>query len=174
MKHIMIGATVGYFLFLSGCAATSPFPMNDSQALKSDSEFGSLTAQPDVFKGRAIKLAGRMVGVESTDEGTFVTAEWLPYPEAEYLGPYKTTEGSPERFVIFYPGKLDSKGQLYGNKFLVYGKNEGKPLGERASASVPYITARCLHVWKTGLDRLDTRPDTEYTQYDEETYCADT
>ena len=177
MRKIMILSTVSLLVFLTGCAATSPFPTNGSQALKSESEFGVLTAQPDVYQGRAIKLAGRIVGVEPNAQGTIVTAEWLPYPDAEYLGPYHTTTGSAGRFVVFYPGKLDPEGMAYGNKFLVLGKrgNDLKSAFKSAPGSLPYIDARCLHVWNTGNDDIDMEPDSEYAVYPtERTYCSKT
>ena len=179
MRSRMILAAVAMLVILTGCASPSSFPTNGSQALKSESEFGVLTAQPDVFQGRAIKLAGRMVGVETTARGTIVIAEWLPYPNTEYEGPVDTGVVTQGRFVLFYPGKIDAEGSLHGNKFLVIGKNEEPKsmvsLGG-TSHSLPYITARCLHVWKTGDDEIEIQPDVENTGYPvmEETYCSNT
>ncbi len=176
MGNIMI-LFVALLLVFAGCASTSIFPTNDSQALKSESEYGVLIAQPDVFQGRTLKLAGRMVGVETTAEGTLITAEWLPYPDAEYVGPTGTAAGSIGRFILFYPGKLDAEGIFYGNKFLVIGKkeeNQSMTSFRSTSRSLPYMMARCLHVWKTGDSEIETRPDTEYSAYPvEETYCSD-
>ena len=168
MPHVMILSAVAILIFFTGCSSKSSFPTKGSQALKSESEFGVLTAKPDVFQGRAIKLAGRMVGVETTAEGTIVTAEWMPYPDTEYEGPEGMGMESSKRFVLFYPGKLDPEGRLHGNKFLVVGKKEG------ASQSLPLIKARCLHVWKTGDNEIEMQPDVENTGYPvmEETYCS--
>ncbi|GJL51150.1 Slp family lipoprotein [Candidatus Nitrospira salsa] len=176
MRNQTILAVAALFMFLSGCVSSSPFPMNGSQALKSESDFGVLTTQPDAFQGRAIKLAGRIVGVETMAEGTMVTAEWLPYPNVEYMGPRSAEVKSSERFVLFYPGQLDAEGKLYGNKFLVIGK-KGKPESLSAikgkSDTLPYISARCLHVWKTGDSEIETESATEYTYPVEQTYCSD-
>lgn len=164
------------FLFLSGCSSSSLFPMNGSQALKSESEFGVLTTQPDAFQGRAIKLAGRIVGVETTAEGTVVTAEWLPYPDVEYVGPTGTAAESSGLFVLFYPGQLDAEGKKYGNKFLVIGEKEQSQsiaAVRGTSSSLPHIAARCLHVWKTGNNEIETESYTEYFYPAEETYCSD-
>lgn len=177
MGNIMILFAVGLFMFLTGCTSTPPLP-NGSQALKSESEFGVLTAQPDVYQGRAIKLAGRMVGVETTAKGTIVTAEWLPYPKNEYDGPTDTVVGRKGRFAVFYPGKLEPEGSLNGNKFLVVGKMQGTQsmVSLGGSQTLPYIKARCLHVWKTGNAEIGTQPDVENTGYPvrEKTYCSST
>ncbi|WP_447970333.1 Slp family lipoprotein [Nitrospira sp. M1] len=176
MKNKTILLVLVLLLFISGCVSSSPFPMNGSQALKSESEFGVLTAQPDAFQGRAIKLAGRIIGVETTAEGTMVTAEWLPYPDAEYMGPVSAGVESPGQFVLFYPGQLDAEGKLYGNKFLVVGEKGGSQAMTAVrgtSQSLPYIAARCLHVWKTGNADIETESYTEYSYPAEETYCSD-
>ena len=176
MRNTMILSTAMLLMFLLGCTRTSPFPMNGSQAIKSESDFGVLTAQPDVFQGRAIKLAGRIVGVEATAEGTIVTAEWLPYPDAEYLGPSGALTGTPGRFVLFYPGKLDPDGMTHGNKFLVVGEKEESErmtAFRESSQSLPYIAARCLHVWKTGDSEIDSQEYSEYSYPVEETYCSE-
>ena len=177
MPNVMILSAVSILVFFTGCSSTSFFPSNGSQALKSESEFGVLTAKPDVYQGRAIKLAGRMVGVEQTTGGTIVTAEWLPYPNVEYEGPAEMEMAQTRRFVLFYPGKLDAEGSLQGNKFLAIGKKEGThsmiSFGG-TSRPLPYIKARCLHVWKTGDDEIEIQPDVENAGYPvlEETYCS--
>ena len=172
MRNIMILSTGLLLMFFSGCGSAPVFEGNGSQTLKSESEFGQLTAQPDVYQGRAIKLAGRIVGIESTAEGTIVNAEWLPYPQVEYEGPYVTGRVKSKEFTIFYPGKLDTEGRLYGNKFLVVGKVGGPKA--KNSRRGPYVMAKCLHVWKTGDEEIETEVDSEYSAAMEETYCSDT
>ena len=180
MRTIMILIGAGLLLSFAGCSSTSLFPKNGSEILKSEAEFGVLTAQPDVYQGRAIRLAGRMVGVETTNQGTIVVAEWLPYPNNEYEGPDDSGMKPQGRFAVFYPGKLGAEGSLHGNKFLAIGKMEGKQaMGSLGgpSRNLPYMTARCLHVWKTGDAVIETTiPDVENTGYPvtEETYCSGT
>ena len=172
MRNIMILSTSLLLIIFSGCASAPIFESNGSQTLKSESEFGRLTAQPDVYQGRAVKLAGRIVGVESTAEGTIVSAEWLPYPQVEYEGPRDMERVRGEKFTVFYPGKLDTEGRLHGNKFLVVGK-VGDPKVKN-SRRAPYVMAKCLHVWKTGDDAMETQIDIEYSVAMEETYCSNT
>ena len=174
MRNIMILSTSFLLVILAGCASAPIFEGNGSQALKSESEFGVLTAQPDVYQGRAVKLAGRIVGVESTNGGTLVSAEWLPYPDVEYVGPNEMERVRDRKFTIFYPGTLDAKGRQYGNKLLVVGK-VGDPQSI-SSRGAPYVMAKCLHVWKTGNDAIEIQPDDEFIGYPvvEETYCSET
>ncbi len=174
MRNIMILSTSLLLVVFSGCASAPIFDGNGSQILKSESEFGVLTAQPDVYEGRAVKLAGRIVGVESRANGTIVSAQWLPYPDVEYQGPHDLGKGDDGKFTIFYPGKLDREGRQYGNKFLVVGKVESPQ--SRDAHITPSITAKCLHVWKTGDDAIETEPDVEFIGYPvtEETYCSET
>ena len=179
MRYLMNLSVSIVFLFLTACASSSPFENNGSQPVQSQAEFGVMTAQPDVFQGRAIRLAGRIVGVEATTEGTMVTAEWLPYPQTEYEGPDDSGMVALERFVLFYPGEIDPEGSLHGNKFLVIGKKEGTQSLVNIGGTYdeyPYISARCLHVWKTGDAAIETQPDVENTGYPvlEETYCTKT
>ncbi len=177
MRILSMVFAASMFLIFTGCAASSTFDMNGSQALKSESEFGSLTARPDVFRGKAIKMAGRIIGVETTSSGTMMTAEWLPYPDVEYEGPEDTGVVTEKQFTLFYPDALDVEGRLHGNKFLVLGTMEstqGMMVGK--TGALPHVTARCLHVWKTGDAAIETEPDVEFAGYSvsEETYCSKT
>ena len=179
MRNNIILAVGTSLMFTMGCASQSPFPTNGSEALKSKSEFGVLTAQPDVFQGRAIKLAGRMIGVEETAEGSIVRAEWLPYPNNEFEGPTERGGVSPGQFAFLYPGQLDWEGRLPGNKFLVVGVMEGtKTMVSTVglSRNVPYLKARCLHVWKTGGSEIESHQPNVDLGYPvmKETYCSDT
>ena len=169
---ILIG--VGVLAGFTGCSSPAQFPINGSHALTSTSEFGVLTAQPDVYKGRAMKLAGRMVSVESTAHGTVVLADWLPYPQVESDGPEDEAAPRHSQFTVMYPGKLDADGSLYGNKFLAVGKMDGTQSGEEgndAAKNLPTVIAHCLHVWKTGDAEIELL-DNEYFVM-EETYCAE-
>ena len=173
MRNIMILSTSLLWVIVSGCASAPIFEGNGSHTLKSESEFGVLTAQPDVYQGRAVKLAGRIVGVESTNGGTLVSAEWLPYPDVEYVGPNEMARGGG-KFTIFYPGKLDAAGRQYGNKLLVVGKVDKTQ--SMSARGAPHVMAKCLHVWKTGADEIEIQPDDEFIGHpvSEETYCSET
>lgn len=165
-------------LLAQGCAGVQTFPDNGGTTLTASDEFGTLVAKPDLYQGRAVRLAGRIVGVETTDEGTTILAEWLPFPEPGQYGPAKAAKSEGERFTLHYPGKLDPKGTWYGNKFVVAGAMKGTTkittVGG-SSTSVPHIEARCLRVWKTGASDLsDAAPDVEQTGFPpvQQTYCS--
>ena len=167
-----------FLLILVGCSSTPMFPTNGAQALHSNSDFGMLTMKPDVYQGRAIKMAGRIVEVETTENGTRLLADWLPYPNDPLQGPIQATPAPKDRFELFYPGEMDDEGLLPGNKFLVIGKIESESLNDmrvRKASGVPFIAAQCLHVWKTGSADIDQTPDLEYAGYPlmQQTYCLE-
>lgn len=176
-RSMLLAGAVLVFVF-QGCAAGPTFPENDAATLKASSEFGVLAATPDTYQGRAVRLAGRMVSVETTDQGTMIVAEWLPFPEPGEYGPASTGKSTGERFTLRYPGRLDPMGSWHGNKFVVAGAMRGTSrliTIDGLSKSVPHVEARCLHVWKTGDSELsDAAPDVEQTGFPplEQTYCS--
>ena len=178
-KQKIVLLSLGLLPFFVGCSSTPSFPVNGGEIVQSESEFGVLTATPDVYEGRAIKLAGRIIAIESTENGTILLAEWLPFPKDQREGPIPTTRLSGDRFELFYPGKLDKEGMLNGNKFLVLGKIAEPTKGTRKPGlepELPFINAKCLNIWKTGSGDLDTAPDVENAGYPllPQTYCSET
>ncbi len=168
MKTKIVLIRTGLLIWLTGCSPTPFFPTNGSQILKSENEFGVLKAEPEVYQGQAIKLAGRIVSIEPSAQGTLVLAEWLPYPDVEYVGPEDTGWISIGRVAVFYPDKIDAEGSLHGNKFLAIGKMVGIT---DTLKKLPHITARCLYVWQTGSADIG-EPDDEYFVM-EEMYCTE-
>ena len=160
-----------------GCSTPSFFPpeaTRDVTAL----EFGVLEAKPDVFKGRVVQLAGRIVGVEQSADGILIRAQELPIQQQPAYGPAQTTKGTPV-FAIMYPGKVDEKALWFGNKLLVVAVAQGSHSMEvdGIPRTTPYVVARCMHVWKTGeygsygIEEFPHLPDTYYP-LEHETYCA--
>lgn len=179
MRHIITVIGVAAVLALTlGCSGVATFPDNGAAAVSSGSEFGVLVAKPDTYQGRAIRLAGRIVDVETTDRGTMIIAEWLPFPVPGQNGPGMLSGKEPGRFTLLYAGKLDPMSTMYGNKFVVAGAVKGTKdmiTWQGTSESVPYVEARCLHVWKSGAGEVaDNVPDTEASGFPalEQTYCA--
>ena len=176
MRRILLAIAVsGVVLFSQACSSVPIFPKNDSPEVK---EFGVLVAEPDVYRGRAMKLAGRMIAVENTEKGTLIHAEWLPYPKDGQYGPSTNQIVRQDRFTLLYPGSLDSLGAWKGNRFIMMGKIEGTQDVVASMTGrtkpVPYMVARCLHVWKIGDNLWWDQPDTEPTGYPylQETYCS--
>lgn len=178
MKSILWGfAIAGCYLISQGCSSAPLFPNNSSDEVKKE-EFGVFVAQPDVYRGRAVKLAGRVVGVEYTEKGTLIVAEWLPYPKKGQYGPGGNEFTGKDRFTLLYPGVIDTWSSWQGNRFVMTGKIEGTQdlvaSFTGASKSVPYMVARCIHVWEVGDNTWWEQPDTEPGGYPylQHTYCA--
>ena len=58
----------------------------------SSPEFGVLQAKTDVFKGRVVQLAGRIVGIEKSASGTIILARELPVEKHPVFGPAETNK----------------------------------------------------------------------------------
>ena len=65
MKSLALGFALVAGLTAAGCSTPSLFPPDATSNLV-PSEFGVVQAQPDVFKGRVVQMAGRIVGVEES------------------------------------------------------------------------------------------------------------
>ena len=178
MKYSIFAGVLVVIFSLQGCSSIPMFPSNgSSEAVESTSEFGVLIAKPDAYTGRAIKMAGKIVGVERSGQSTVVFAEWLPYPALQFAGPDEPAPSNGRRFTVLYPGQVDAEGSLHGNKFLVIGDVKGTKSMitlEGISKEFPHIVARCLHVWKSGDDEIEQIPDFENTGYPvaQQTYCS--
>ena len=104
-------------LLLAGCSATPLFPP-EAMTDVSSPEFGVLQAKTDVFKGRVVQLAGRIVGIEESANGTIILARELPVEKHPVFGPAETNKPM-KAFAVLYPGKVDSNALWFGNKFIV-------------------------------------------------------
>ena len=178
MKKTLLALTItGLYLFPQGCGSVPIFPNNASQEVNKE-QFGVLVAKPDVYRGQAVKLAGRVVGVKTTEKGTMILAEWLPLPEEGQYGPGSNQIAQQDRFSFLYPGAIDSWGTWKGNRFIVTGEIEGthEVISSLTghSKSLPYMVARCIHVWEIGDNLWWDQPDTDPGGYPylQKTYCA--
>lgn len=160
-----------------GCS-TPPFFPPDATRDAAPLEFGVLEAKPDVFKGRVVQLAGRIVGVQQSADGILIRAQELPIQQQPAYGPAETSKGTSV-FAIMYPGKVDEKALWYGNKLLVVAVAQGShPMEvDGIPRTAPYVMARCMHVWKTGeygsygIEEFPHLPD-GYYPLEHQTYCA--
>lgn len=167
MRSISVLGLVLLFA-IGGCASVPMFPANGTPVMDKGSDFGVLEAKADTFKGQAMKLAGRMIGVRTEGTETVILAEWLPYPSDQTLGPNESMGRRDRLFTVRYPGPIDSMGTWKGNKFLAVGQVEG------TSGSLPSLLAKCLRVWKSGEAPLQEAPDVEFSGYPvlSQTYCT--
>jgi outer membrane lipoprotein len=164
-------------LLLTGCSTNALFPP-DAMTDVSSPEFGVLQAKTDVFKGRVVQLAGRIVGIEQSASGTIILARELPVEKHPVFGPAETNKPTSS-FAVLYPGKVDSNALWFGNKFIVVAVADGeKTLAiDGIPRTEPYVVARCMHVWKTGAYgsyAIEDYPHTTdgYYPLEHQTYCA--
>lgn len=176
MRSVLFSLSIASLL-LAGCSTDPLFPPGTMSDMSSP-EFGVLQAKTDVFKGRVVQLAGRIVGVEESPGGTIIVAQELPVEKHPVFGPAETTKPMPS-FAILYPGKVDANALWFGNKFIVLAVAEGqKALAiDGISRTEPYVVARCMHVWKTGAYGsygIEDYPHTTdgYYPLEHQTYCA--
>ncbi len=150
MKSLSLGVILVAGLAAAGCSTPSLFPPDATSNLV-PSEFGVVQAQPDVFKGQVIQMAGRIVGVEESDNGFLIRAQELPMGKHPAYGPVENGTRTPE-FAIAYRGKLDPNAVWYGNKLIVLAVGQGAQdiTVDGAVRSEPLVVAKCMHVWKTG------------------------
>ncbi len=171
--------TVGMSLIASvGCSAPSLFPP-DATGNLDQLEFGVLHAKPDVFTGRVVQLAGRIIGVQESPNGILIRAQELPINEHPVYGPAEMVQPMSE-FAILYSGKVDPAGLWYGNKFVIVAVAQGAQrfaFLDETTRTIPYVVARCMHVWKTGeygSYRIEDFPNTTdgYYPLERQTYCT--
>jgi len=160
-----------------GCSTPSLFPPEATRDAASI-EFGVLEAKPDVFKGRVVQLAGRIIGAQHSADGILIRAQELPIHEQPVYGPAETSKRTPV-FAIRYPGNVDANALWFGNKLLVVAVAQGSHSLEvdGIPRTTPYVVARCMHVWKTGeygsygIADFPNITDTFYP-LEHQTYCA--
>ena len=177
MTPIMKSMSCLVGLIFVGCSTPSLFPPETTRDA-TPLQFGVLEAKPDVFKGRVVQLAGRIVGVDRSADGILIRAQELPVVRHPVYGPTEVAKGTPE-FAILYPDKVDEKALWFGNKLIVIAVAQGSHSidVDGISRREPYIVARCMHVWKTGeygsygIEEFPNLTD-GYYPLEQQTYCA--
>ncbi len=167
----------GLCLLLSGCTFPAPSPNHTSPEFRME-EFGAVVAQPDVYRGRAVRLAGRIVRVEKTEKGTEILADWLPFPAKGQYGPGSNKFDRQGRFSVLYPEPIHRWSSWQGNRFTMTGHLEGTvemiDSFTGTTATIPAMVARCLHLWETGDNLWGDQPDNDFSGYPyrKQTYCT--
>jgi outer membrane lipoprotein len=179
MKPLLYVFGIACFV-LAGCSSSPLFPPETVSDVTTP-EFGVLQAKTDVFSGRAVQVAGRIIGVEESANGSMILAQELPVVKHPAFGPTEptVTDKPASSFFILYKGKVDPHALWFGNKFIVVGVDEGqRTLAiDGIPRTKPYLVARCMHVWKTGgygSYGIDDFPYTTdgYYPLEHQTYCA--
>jgi starvation-inducible outer membrane lipoprotein len=161
---------------LSATACTEPlFPAAVVKDLDPSMQMGIFNPEADTyFKGQLGQVGGRVIAVAQTDDGVFVTADELPL--SDHATSLAETAKSGGQFIFLYRGVIDRAALQRGNKFIMIGIVEGT---QRISIdgiqrTLPYLVARCVHVWKTGTYDIADFPDLTdgYTPLVRQTYCS--
>jgi len=160
---------------LAACAAEPVFPPSVEKNIDPSMQFGIFNAEADTYlKGQMILLGGRIVSAELRGSNLVFVAQELPVQDHPYRRPIDTVKPIGD-FVFTYEGVVDQTGLQSANKFLLIGEMRGTEtiVIDGASKAVPYLVARCLHVWKTGLYAIRDFPDLPDGFYPlaEQTYC---
>jgi len=131
-------------LIFAGCA-----PVISDTALKDVDRgltFAEIIKNPSQYKGSAVLLGGRVIGVSNRENITI--AEVLQFPLSRRMRP-RTRKGSKGRFILRVNGFLDPlvyKGRLITTAGTL-GAPMTRPLG-KATYTYPVIEARELHLWR--------------------------
>jgi len=160
---------------LAGCAHEPTFPAEASKGFDPHEQIGIFNPEADTYlAGRVVQLGGVILRAAPSEEGTLITAQELPLKGSP---PRPADEVKPSgQFVILYRGRIDVGGLQRGNKFALIGELKGtQPIEDgEANKAVPFLHARCLHVWKTGGYAIGDFPNLAdgYYPLAEETYCV--
>ncbi len=127
--------------------------------------------------GRAVELAGAIVDIQPLRNGTLIVVQNLPLKEhkpVETLG--ETQEGvqAGGTFAVLYPEATAKSEFEFGDKIVIVGKvQEEKMQAPGAAQSTrPFLVAKYLHVWKTGLYPIAQYEDLADRGLEQKTYCS--
>lgn len=184
MTTVIAFLVVAFAGLTQACAGgVQSFPENGTSAISHRSEFGAIIAHPDTYQGQAVRLAGRIIGVQETETGTLLLAKWMPFPDSKGKSERDIPNGlsngtGSDNFSVFYPGKLDGKARWRGNEFLAIGTMEGNRQVATMTGriqEVPALKADCLRIWTTAgeVSRLYGPTGMDRNLPSAETYCRD-
>ena len=173
-------------VLLSGCAspeerkAETLFGSDQIPAVKSTDQLDKIVGDIPAHQGKPIRLAGRVLRVDSVEGGYTALARWLPYPSPRRVdkGPKDDQADDGPRFVISYRGIVkDRPYTSLGNKFVL----EGTVNGTRKTVvdvfgtqkDLLHVDARCVRVWETGVSDIGGTPDSDIPLAVSRTFCVE-
>jgi starvation-inducible outer membrane lipoprotein len=125
------------------------------------------------LKGRVAQVGGRMISARFSEKGTIITAHELPLKDGS--SPPDEKARPMGIFVFLFAGQIDSAGIQPGNEFVLVGEVEGVELVQTDTVRrpVPFLVARCVHVWKSGSYAMADFPHLPggYSPLEQHTYC---
>jgi len=165
----------GPLLACSVLACTQPlFPPDVTKTLDPALQMNIFNPEAETsLKNHPVQVGGRIIAAEETDEGSLITLEELPLTQSAKM----VVESAPStgQFVLVYKDRIDPAALQRGNKLIVVGLLKGthEVTITGARRPVPYLIARCMHVWKTGRYAISDFPHLPggYYTLRHETYC---
>jgi starvation-inducible outer membrane lipoprotein len=170
--------SIVFILWLStaACAPVQLFPKEVTAGVDEQFDFTVWRNVPNAKTGQKVQLGGRIVQVDQRNQGVIIITTQLPIVEQPVYGPKDNGRRSGE-FAVFYTGQLDSKWLIPGNRLIVVGTTEQAKavVVDDVQRSLPSLTARCVHIWKTVGKEIAEFPYNiggGYEPLEQETFCA--
>jgi starvation-inducible outer membrane lipoprotein len=130
---------------------------------------------PNALVGRKVELGGRLVRAEIRNGETYLIASHLPIVDQLVYESFETRRPLKD-YGIYYRATIDPKWLTAGNDLMVVGvTSQAKTLSINGKQqAVPFVTAECLHIWKsagTPPPSLPLAAADKYRALDQATYC---
>ncbi|MGH7231332.1 MAG: Slp family lipoprotein [Nitrospiraceae bacterium] len=174
MNSCWTGSVIALCLSVSACGPPSLFQPEVMKEVEPDFDFQAWRSASNANVGRHVKLGGRIIQAELTQEGVLIVAAHLPITEHPVYGPRETGKRTGE-FVFLYPGQLEDRVLTTGNRLIVVGTTQRARIVsvDDAPKTEPYLIARCVHIWKTEGREIADFPNVGagYYPLEENTYC---
>ena len=164
------------WLALTACSPVQLFPKDVTAGVDKQFDFTAWRNIPNARTGNKVELGGRIVQVDLRDDGVVIIMTQLPIVERPVYGPTDNGRRSGQ-VAVYYTGHLDSKWVTPGNRLIVIGTTAPAQavIVDDVKRSLPSLTVRCLHIWKTvGKEIADFPFNTGggYEPLERETFCA--
>lgn len=163
-------------LALAACGPTQIFPLDCMEGVEKNFDFTAWRNGPSGHADVKVQLGGRIVQGNVEKDGLVIIVTQLPIVEQPAYGPKDTGRRSGE-FAVLYPGRLAAKWLAPGHRLVVVGTTGPAKavMVDDVQRSLPSVTARCVHIWRTAGREISDFPHNAgggYEPLEEETYCA--
>lgn len=177
MNRLYRSIALMVWLAFSACSPTQLFPKEVADGVDQQFDFTAWRNIPNARTGHKVQLGGRIVQVDLRDAGVVIITTQLPIVERPVYGPKDNGRRSGE-FAVFYTGHLDSKWLIPGNRLIVVGTTEQAKavVVDDVQRSLPSLTARCVHIWKTVGKEIAEFPFNAgggYEPLEQDTFCTE-
>ena len=137
-------------IVLTSCAPCPIFPLEAREGTDARFDFQLWQTMPNTQSGRKVELGGRILETQPGVTRTTIVVAELPIIERPAYGPTDARK-SKGRFVLTFPGQVETKWTLVGNRIVAIGTTMA---GQRVSVDevvrvLPSLQATCIHFWAT-------------------------